>query len=149
MEKIEPTKFTPRCYAFIQNEEGAVLVLRELWSGVHLNKLPGGGQEVGEGMHECLNREIHEEFSAFSGPLNWTHIYTPTHAFVSRFRPDEQLILNYFKAHEAVVAGQWVLKTDENLLQMLWLPAVEESTTWFTLENDKAAFQAFLKTLHQ
>ena len=58
-----PTKFTPRCYAFIQNEEGAVLVLRELWSGVHLNKLPGGGQEVGEGMHECLNREIEEEFS--------------------------------------------------------------------------------------
>jgi hypothetical protein len=42
-----------------------------------------------------------------------------------------------------------VLKTDENLLQMLWLPAVEESTSWFTLENDKAAFQAFLTTLHQ
>ena len=149
MEEIKPTKFTPRCYAFIKNEEGAVLVMRELWSGVHLNKLPGGGQEVGEGMHECLNREIEEEFSSFSGPLHWTHIYTPTHAFVSRFRPEEQLILNYFKAHETVAADHWVLKTDENLLQMLWLPAVEESARWFTLENDRAAFQAFLKTLRQ
>jgi 8-oxo-dGTP diphosphatase len=149
MEEIKPTKFTPRCYAFIQNEEGAVLVLRELWSGVHLNKLPGGGQEVGEGMHECLNREIEEEFSSFSGPLHWTHVYTPTHAFVSRFRPEEQLILNYFKAHETVAADHWVLKTDENLLQMLWLPAAEESASWFTLDNDRTAFLAFLKTLHQ
>ena len=121
--------------------------MRELWSGVHLNKLPGGGQEVGEGMHECLNREIQEEFYSFGGPMNWIHVYTPSHAFVSRFRPEEQLILNYFKAHEAVMAEQWVLKTDENLLQMLWLPAVEDSANWFTLDNDKAAFKAFLKTL--
>jgi len=149
MEKISPTKFTPRCYAFIQNEDGAVLVVREFWSGVYLNKLPGGGQEVGEGMIECLNREIKEEFSAFSSPITWIHVYTPTHAFVSRFRPDEQLILNYFKAQRPVVADEWALQTDENLLQMLWLPAVEASNSWFTLENDRAAFQAFLKTLHQ
>jgi hypothetical protein len=32
---------------------------------------------------------------------------------------------------------------------MLWLPAVEESAGWFTLENDKTAFLAFLKTLDQ
>ncbi|HCP40745.1 MAG TPA: hypothetical protein DIT65_03040, partial [Cryomorphaceae bacterium] len=90
-----------------------------------------------------------EEFSSFHGPLNRAHIYTPTHAFVSRFRPEEQLILNYFKAQQPVAADQWVLQTDENLLQMLWLPAVKESTSWFTLENDKAAFLAFLKTLDQ
>jgi len=48
-----------------------------------------------------------------------------------------------------VKADQWVLKTDENLLQMLWLPAVEESVHWFTLENDRAAFQAYLKALNQ
>ena len=47
METINPDKFTPRCYAFIQNELGEVLVLRERWSGMDLNKLPGGGQELG------------------------------------------------------------------------------------------------------
>ena len=147
MEAINPEKFTPRCYAFIQNEQGEVLVLRERWSGMDLNKLPGGGQELGEGMHACLNREIEEEFTHYSAITEWEHVFTPTHAFVSKFRPNEQLLLNYFKAKDRVVASDWALRTDENLLGMHWLAPKKESATWFTLDNDRDAFLTFLDGL--
>lgn len=147
METINPDKFTPRCYAFIQNELGEVLVLRERWSGMDLNKLPGGGQELGEGMHECLNREIEEEFTHFSKIVSWKHVYTPPHAFTSKFRPNEQLILNYFMASNMVDVAKWALRMDENLLGMYWLAPKKENAAWFTFDNDRNAFLAFLEAL--
>ena len=110
-------------------------------------KSMGGGQELGEGMHECLNREIEEEFTHFSKITAWKHVYTPAHAFSSKFRPNEQLILNYFMASNKVDGHDWALRTDENLLGMYWLAPKKESAAWFTLDNDRDAFLAFLEEL--
>lgn len=143
MEKVELLRFNARCYVFIISTDDQVMVLREHWHGVDLNKLPGGGMELGEGMMECLDREIQEEFAAHE-PLTYTHVFTPTHCFSSRFRPEEQLILNYFVANERVNQARWSLLVDENLLGMEWLPLEESSAKWFTLETDRAAFRALL-----
>jgi ADP-ribose pyrophosphatase YjhB (NUDIX family) len=147
MEGLTPIKFTCRCYAFILNAHREVLVMKEFWSGTHLNKLPGGGQELGEGMHQCLNRELQEEFAKHQS-CTWRHLFTPEHAFVSKFRPDEQLILNYFVANEEAKTEAWeLIAGDANLLGMEWLPLLPENTLWFTLEADQLAFKALLDHL--
>jgi len=133
-------RFNARCYAMIRSSKNRLLVMKERWQGVDLQKLPGGGLELGEGMMECLDREISEEFIAYH-PLTWQHHYVPTHCFSSRFKPEEQLILNYFIADQIVEENDWkIVENDENLLEMIWLPIEETSSQWFTLESDREAF---------
>ncbi|CAI8452511.1 MAG: Uncharacterised protein [Cryomorphaceae bacterium] len=145
MEEIK--RFNARCYAFIVSTQNKVLVMNERWKGMDLQKLPGGGLELGEGMIECLDREISEEFEAWQ-PLTWKHHYVPTHCFTSQFRPDEQLILNYFLADQRVDRAQWrIIPEDENLLGMQWLPLEKDSAQWFTLQSDRDAFTKLVEAL--
>tara|TARA_B110000208_G_scaffold12375_1_gene15192 strand:- start:99 stop:545 length:447 start_codon:yes stop_codon:yes gene_type:complete len=138
MEKM--IKFNARCYALIISNQGRLLVMKELWQGVSLQKLPGGGLELGEGLIECLDREIKEEFKLWS-PLDWSHFYIPTHAFSSRFKPNEQLLLNYFIASNLVNEEDWaIIDHDPNLIEMIWLPLEAKQASWFSLESDRAAF---------
>ncbi|MEY2962978.1 MAG: hypothetical protein RL754_239 [Bacteroidota bacterium] len=139
-------RFNARNYVFIISEEDRVMVLKEHWHGVDLNKLPGGGMELGEGMIECLNREISEEFELWT-PLEYRHVYTPTHCFSSCFRPEEQLILNYFRSTEKVHERSWLLRIDDNLLGLHWLPLSRQSALWFTLDTDREAFLSLLDQL--
>jgi 8-oxo-dGTP diphosphatase len=137
MEEIK--RFNARCYAFIVSTQNKVLVMNERWKGADLQKLPGGGLELGEGMIECLE--------AWQ-PLTWKHHYVPTHCFTSQFRPDEQLILNYFLADQRVEQSQWrIIPEDENLLGMQWLPLENASAQWFTLESDRDAFTKLVEAL--
>lgn len=144
----ELVRFNSRVYVFILSDQGRIMGMKEHWHGVDLNKLPGGGQNLGEGMLECLDREIREEFSLWT-PLEYHHLYTPTHCFSSRFRPEEQLILNYFHTGEHTSERAWELNPaeGENLLGIEWLPLEPESAQWFTLETDRNAFLALLKKL--
>lgn len=138
MEGLE--RFNARCYAMICSDKGRLLVLKERWRGVDLQKLPGGGLELGEGMLECLDREISEEFAA-SQPLTWAHFHCPTHCFSSQFRPEEQLLLNYFLAEEKVDEEQWaIIPDDPNILELVWLDIDTSNVHWFTLESDRDAF---------
>ena len=141
METVKAMKFTARCYALIVSDTGRLLVMKERWRGVDLNKLPGGGLELGEGLLECLNRELKEEFARFE-PCQWSHLHTPTHYFTSQFRPDEQLLLTYFKAVAPVKEQRWALNPEEseNLLGIEWLSLRKENRSWFTLESDRDAF---------
>jgi len=133
-------KFNARCYALIVSNQGRLLVMKERWQGVNLQKLPGGGLELGEGLIACINREIKEEFKLWS-PLEWSFFYIPTHAFSSRFKPNEQLLLNYFKANSTVLEDEWaIIDNDPNLQEMMWLPLEAEQAAWFTLESDRTAF---------
>ena len=141
METVKAMKFTARCYALIVSDTGRLLVMKERWRDVDLNKLPGGGLELGEGLLECLNRELKEEFARFE-PCQWSHLHTPTHYFTSQFRPDEQLLLTYFKAVAPVKEQRWALNPEEseNLLGIEWLSLRKENRSWFTLESDRDAF---------
>ena len=138
-------KFNARCYALIRSNKNRVLVMMERWQGVGLNKFPGEGLELGEGLLECIYREIDEEFLE-SERLNYKHLYTPTHCFASRFKPTEQLLLNYFASEELANEELWTLiPGDENLLGMKWLELKAENASWFTLESDREAFLTLLE----
>ena len=52
--------FTIRVYGLLL-EQGHVLVSDELIKGRPITKFPGGGLEYGEGLKDCLVREVREE----------------------------------------------------------------------------------------
>lgn len=65
--------FTLRVYGLLMHE-GRVLVSDELIKGQRITKFPGGGLEYGEGLKDCLMREIHEEIGVEA--LDVQHFYT-------------------------------------------------------------------------
>lgn len=138
-------KFNARCYALIRSNQNRVLVMMERWQGVDLNKFPGGGLELGEGLLECIYREIDEEFQE-SEHLSYRHLFTPTECFASRFKPNEQLLLNYFTSQALAKEELWkLIPRDKNLLGMKWLELKAENAEWFTLESDRKAFLTLLE----
>ena len=141
----EMIKFNARCYVLIRSNHNRILVMQERWQGVDLNKFPGGGLELGEGLLECIHREIAEEFSS-SEKLAYSHFFTPTECFASRFKPQEQLLLNYFTNSTEADEQQWsLIPNDPNLLEMQWLELKAENAQWFTLQSDKDAFLKLLE----
>jgi 8-oxo-dGTP diphosphatase len=65
--------FTIRVYGLLFHE-GRVLVSDELIRGRRITKFPGGGLEFGEGLKDCLVREIREEMGLEA--LDPQHFYT-------------------------------------------------------------------------
>jgi len=65
--------FTIRVYGLLL-EGGRVLVSDEVIRGRRITKFPGGGLEFGEGLKDCLVREIREELGLEAFDL--AHFYT-------------------------------------------------------------------------
>lgn len=65
--------FTLRVYGILIHN-GHVLVSDERIKGQHITKFPGGGLEFGEGLKDCLIREIREEIGVTA--LDPVHFYT-------------------------------------------------------------------------
>lgn len=65
--------FTIRVYGLLFHN-GHVLVSDEIIKGQRITKFPGGGLEYGEGLKECLIREIREEIGVEATDLE--HFYT-------------------------------------------------------------------------
>ena len=65
--------FTLRVYGLLLHA-GQVLVADELIRGQRITKFPGGGLEYGEGLKDCLVREIREELGVDAFDLE--HVYT-------------------------------------------------------------------------
>jgi ADP-ribose pyrophosphatase YjhB (NUDIX family) len=65
--------FTIRVYGLLIHN-GHVLVSDELIKGQRITKFPGGGLEFGEGLKDCLVREIREEIGVEA--LELAHFYT-------------------------------------------------------------------------
>ena len=64
---------TLRVYGILLHN-GHVLVSDESIKGRHITKFPGGGLEFGEGLKDCLIREIREEIGVEA--LDPVHFYT-------------------------------------------------------------------------
>lgn len=76
MSKFEPEgtmSFTIRVYGLLIHD-GHILVSDELIKGHRITKFPGGGLEFGEGLKDCLVREIREEIGVQAMELE--HFYT-------------------------------------------------------------------------
>ncbi|MBK9286145.1 MAG: NUDIX domain-containing protein [Flavobacteriales bacterium] len=67
------SSFTIRVYGLLVHN-GAVLVADEFIKGQRITKFPGGGLEFGEGLKDCLIREIREEMGV--AVLDPVHFYT-------------------------------------------------------------------------
>ncbi|MBL7950100.1 MAG: NUDIX domain-containing protein [Flavobacteriales bacterium] len=65
--------FTLRVYGLLIHN-GQILVSDELIKGQRITKFPGGGLEFGEGLKDCLVREIREEIGVEA--IEPVHFYT-------------------------------------------------------------------------
>lgn len=85
---------TLRVYGLLIHN-GHVLVSDELIKGQRITKFPGGGLEFGEGLKDCLVREIQEEMGVQA--LDLVHFYTTDFFQQSSFhRTPMQVVSVYF-----------------------------------------------------
>ncbi|SDE10789.1 NUDIX domain-containing protein [Riemerella columbipharyngis] len=124
-----------RVYGICLNGYKEMMVLDEIYVGRQLIKLPGGGLEYGEGLHDCLHREFREELN-----LSITikeHFYTQEDFLVSKFRNNEQLLTVYYIVE---VEDLSMLKiVESSIKQVLWKSL--EGDNPFTLPIDRRVFQ--------
>jgi 8-oxo-dGTP diphosphatase len=128
-------KINIRVYATIV-KEGKVLSLHEEYVGQNLLKFPGGGLENGEGVLDCVQRELLEELNL--RVKNIHHLYTQEEFLVSKFRNNEQLLTIYYCAE--IVDEEDLMIMDPRIEKLEWIPLdIEENP--FMLPIDKIAFE--------
>lgn len=125
-----PGRFNIRVYG-IWLHEGMLLVNEEQIRGRSIIKLPGGGLEWGEGLHDCLIREWKEELGMNITVLN--HFYT-THFFQPSAFDDSQVISIYYTV--AADPNEKIMNHVANE-RTYWLPISSVSAETFTLPIDK------------
>lgn len=128
-------KFNIRVYAAAVKDK-KVLVLHEEYAGEQLMKLPGGGLEFGEGLHDCLHREFEEELNVKINVLG--HLYTQEEFLVSRFRSNEQLLTVYYLVE--IVDENEFLIMDPCIEKTEWIP-IDTDENPFPLPIDKIVFE--------
>ena len=127
-------KINVRVYCCIVKDQ-KVLVLHEEYVGQHLMKFPGGGLELGEGLIDCLKRELDEELNIKI--TNLQHLYTQEDFLVSRFRDNEQLLSIYYTAN--ILDETELLIRDMLIEKIEWLD-LKTSDNPMPLPIDKIAF---------
>jgi 8-oxo-dGTP diphosphatase len=90
-------RFNLRVYAIIINDNDEVLLSDENRFGHSFTKFPGGGLEWGEGLKDCLEREIEEELGidVTVGELFYVNEFFQQ----SAFREDDQLFSFYYRVY--------------------------------------------------
>ena len=86
--------FNIRVYALIFDGLGKILLSDEYMQNTRMCKFPGGGLQFGEGTHDCLHREMMEEFGQDVEIVN--HYYTTDFFQKALFYEDQQLISIYY-----------------------------------------------------
>lgn len=92
---MEKGLFNVRAYAIIINEKKELLLTDEYRFGKAFTKFPGGGLEFGEGIKDCLYREIKEELNLEI--KSHQHFYTTDFFQLSAFHQNQQIISIYYK----------------------------------------------------
>ena len=122
-QSVPPEAFTIRVYGIMLDDEKGVLITDEFENGKRFSKFPGGGLELGEGIHDCLIREWKEELGQTIEITE--HFYTTDFFQVSAFDPRKQVISIYY----------WVTPLDEARAKFSDLP--------FDFEENKEGAQSF------
>jgi ADP-ribose pyrophosphatase YjhB (NUDIX family) len=89
--------FVIRIYALILNANHEILLTDEYQLSTMMTKFPGGGLEFGEGIIDCLAREITEECNG-QEIKNIRHFYTTDFYQKALFYENKQLISIYYLA---------------------------------------------------
>lgn len=85
--------FTIRVYGLLVHE-GRALVSNEVIKGRPISKFPGGGLEYGEGLKDCLLREVREEMGVEAVGLE--HFYTTDFFQQSAFHTDPMQVVSVY-----------------------------------------------------
>lgn len=124
--------------AIIKNNK--VMALHEEYVGQQLLKFPGGGMELGEGVLDCLRRELEEELNIKI--KNVKHLYTQEDFLISKFRNDEQLLSIYYSGE--MEDENDLLIMDPCIEKIEWISLDTEENP-FPLPIDKIAFEELKK----
>lgn len=102
-------------------------------------KFPGGGLEWGEGVEDCLRRELKEELGLVFFEAHQLMVYEK--AVISIFNPDVTVIPVYYKVNPL----QSLEISNREIIQLLSIPKNENGASILTFENDREAFRYYLK----
>lgn len=133
-------KLTLRVYVFLKNPKNEILLLDEK-SGKHrFTKLPGGGLELGEGILDCLKRELKEELNIENVALQ--QFYTSEKFISSKLHANTQVIAVYYHGATDVTSIS-INDNETNLLNLHWVPQRELTAEHFTFQMDKDALEKY------
>lgn len=135
-------RFNLRVYGIIRNTIGEVLISDECRNGHSFTKFPGGGLEFGEGLVDCLKRELMEELSIDS--VIGDQIYVNDFYQQSAFRASDQLVSFYFEVKEYLgeieVSDHAVPVTSEGE-KFRWVNIEELNAEMMTFPIDKVVVE--------
>jgi len=133
------TPFNVRIYGLLVHEN-RLLIIREPFAGMIIDKFPGGGLEFGEGTRDCLKREFKEELNLEIEVLE--HIYTQDFFLASRFDEKEQILMIYYKVTAKDIAQLEIL--DSDIQALIWKDLNEVTTKDLSLPTDKLVLEMVL-----
>ena len=133
------TPFNVRIYGLLVHEN-RLLIIREPFAGMIIDKFPGGGLEFGEGTRDCLKREFKEELNLEIEVLE--HIYTQDFFLASRFDEKEQILMIYYKVTAKDIAQLEIL--DSDIQTLIWKDLNEVTTKDLSLPTDKLVLEMVL-----
>ena len=131
-----------RVYGILVKDK-QVLIIKENIKGQAIYKLPGGGLEIGEGLADCLDRELYEELGTrFTIPPQPSYVASNFIPII--FMRSYQVIPVYFRIDLPLDFTLQRLKTEEEILEINFLDRHAALDKLF-LESDKAALLASLE----
>lgn len=116
--------FTIRVYGLLRHQ-GSVLVSDELIKGHRITKFPGGGLEFGEGLRDCLIREVREEIGVQA--LELEHFYTTDFFQQSTFHTGPMQVISVYYTFQV---------PDPSLI-----PVVDEPISGMAGDGDQEVFR--------
>lgn len=123
-------RFTIRVYGLLLHE-GRVLVADELIKGQRITKFPGGGLEFGEGLKDCLVREIREELGVEAKDVE--HFYTTDFFQQSAFHPTPLQVVSVYYTFRVADAGAITVVSEP--FQGISGPGDQEVFRWLKLQG--------------
>ncbi len=143
-------KIIVRVYALIVHK-GRILLSDEFWYDTPMTKFPGGGLELGEGIYDCLEREIIEELGV--KPLEMKHFFTYDKLIASDFIHGTQVIPIYYlvqlKDYSSIDVSEYrydFKRLENGAIRLRWINIDDLDEKELTFAGDKEVLMLFKKT---
>jgi 8-oxo-dGTP diphosphatase len=144
-----PDRYNIRVYGLCLDRGARILVTDERRGGYLMTKFPGGGHELGEGLHDALIREFREETDTEIDILGL--FYINEFLQISAFNPKDQLLSIYYlvalrsQLNKPIVDLVHDFDGHTNDAQTFrWVPISDLDPSQFTFPIDKIVVEKIL-----